>query len=127
MNAIQLIDNLTSLGVDLIPNGDRLKLLAPEGAITPELYQQIAANKPHILAALENTFEQRAIRSLRENTELTRAMTIDDSNDPVIAYLAIRCSDEIVSVALAIDADKWDNWRALAILAGNHDDSEVIH
>lgn len=127
MNAIQLIDNLQSLGVALIPNGERLQLSAPLGVITPELRDQVAANKTYIMAVLANSLEQKAINELIENPSLKRSITYDDKSDPVKVHLAIRDSHGISTVTLLVDADKWDPFRVVALLAESNGSSEVKH
>src|ERR1700690_1470343 len=48
----QLIARLRTNGVSLRPDGTRLIVDAPRGAITPDLHQQMMLVKPEILSAL---------------------------------------------------------------------------
>ena len=52
MSAVPLIRELRQAGIHLSASGDRLHVDAPAGAVTPELRQRIAENKPVLLAAL---------------------------------------------------------------------------
>lgn len=52
MSAAELIRALQRRGVTLAANGDRLKVRAPKGTITPELRDRLAQHKPDIIAAL---------------------------------------------------------------------------
>ena len=49
-----LLDTLTAAGITLTVNGDKLRYAAPAGAMTPALRQQIAEQKPELLAELAN-------------------------------------------------------------------------
>lgn len=51
MSALALIDQARADGLELHPNGDRLKLIG-SAAVVEKWKPQIAANKPGILAAL---------------------------------------------------------------------------
>jgi hypothetical protein len=52
LNAATLLDSLTAAGLRLIPNGETLRAEGAPGALTPELRQAIADNKPALLALL---------------------------------------------------------------------------
>ncbi|MEU3183397.1 amino acid adenylation domain-containing protein [Streptomyces sp. NPDC006923] len=52
MNAVDLLGELAARGVDLRAEGDRLRCLAPEGALTDRLRERITANKQDLLALL---------------------------------------------------------------------------
>ena len=52
MNAIELVGELSRLGVKLFALGDRLHVDAPGGVITPVLRQGLAQYKPQIMALL---------------------------------------------------------------------------
>ena len=52
MNVGELLMELRSRGVLLEPAGDRLKIDAPRGSITPELREALAACKSEVLAIL---------------------------------------------------------------------------
>jgi len=56
MNAAELIIELEARGVLIESAGDRLRVDAPKGAITPELREALAACKAEVLAIL-NTSE----------------------------------------------------------------------
>ncbi len=46
----RLLDELSNLDVAIIPCGDRIKINAPKGVLTPELIDRIRRNKSEILA-----------------------------------------------------------------------------
>ena len=50
MNLRQLLDQLTQLGVKLEADGDRLRIRAPKGAITPHLRDAVTEKKNELLA-----------------------------------------------------------------------------
>ena len=52
MTADLLLSDLTSRGVVLTPNGDRLRVAAPVGVLTPNLQKMIAEQKHAVLAVL---------------------------------------------------------------------------
>jgi hypothetical protein len=52
MTAAALIEELTHLGVKLVPEGDRLRYRGPATVITPELKQRIVEQKAEIIATL---------------------------------------------------------------------------
>ena len=52
MNADQLLGELRARGVVLEAAGDRLRVDAPRGAITPELREALTAHKAEVLALL---------------------------------------------------------------------------
>ena len=52
MSAQELLTDLQSKGIQITADGDRLKIKAPRGTVTPELRERLAAHKPDILAAL---------------------------------------------------------------------------
>jgi ribosomal protein L40E len=47
-----LIADLRAKGVELAPNGDKLRVRAPEGTLTPDLLAVVAEHKAELLAAL---------------------------------------------------------------------------
>lgn len=67
-SVVSLLTQLRTLGVRVRSDGDRLRLNAPPGTITPELKSQIAAMKPQILAFLRNT----ELRYVREAAPIPR-------------------------------------------------------
>ena len=52
MNAGDLLHQLQALGVVLIPEGDRLRIDAPAGVLTPDLRQALATQKSALLQLL---------------------------------------------------------------------------
>ena len=52
MTTADLLSALRARGVTLAVDGDRLKVTAPRGALTPELQAELAARKPQILELL---------------------------------------------------------------------------
>ena len=52
MSAQDLLTDLQSRGVQISAEGDRLRIRAPKGAITPELGERLEQNKPEIISAL---------------------------------------------------------------------------
>lgn len=52
MSAVELLTELESRGVHITADGDRLRIRAPKGAITPELRERLEQNKPEIISAL---------------------------------------------------------------------------
>ena len=57
MSAAELLNELKSRGVSLEANGDRLRVDAPRGAITPELRRTLAAHKAELLGLLQRPGE----------------------------------------------------------------------
>jgi len=53
--ATSLIESLSGRGVEITRRGDRLRIVAPHGAVTPEIRQALAAQKPALLAVLPDT------------------------------------------------------------------------
>ena len=47
-----LLEQLHEMGVEVIPEGDRLRLRAPKGVLTPEVQRAISEQKPEILRCL---------------------------------------------------------------------------
>jgi amino acid adenylation domain-containing protein len=52
LGTVRFLASLRGLGIQLAAEGDRLRMRAPKGALTPRLQEEIAARKPEILAAL---------------------------------------------------------------------------
>lgn len=52
MNTADLLMDLQSRGVEITAEGERLKIRAPEGAITPDLRARLVESKPDVLMAL---------------------------------------------------------------------------
>jgi amino acid adenylation domain-containing protein len=52
LNTVRFLAHLRSLGIQLAAEGERLRMRAPKGVLTPALQEEIAARKPEILAAL---------------------------------------------------------------------------
>ena len=48
----EFLAHLSSLGINLSVDGEKLKLNAPKGAVTPELQAQIVTRKPELISAL---------------------------------------------------------------------------
>jgi len=53
MSTAELLTDLQSRGVTITAEGDRLKIKAPKGTITPELRERLTASKSDIIAALQ--------------------------------------------------------------------------
>lgn len=53
MNAETLLAEAHRLGITLFPAGDKLRVDAPKGALSPDLRQALADHKPEILALLK--------------------------------------------------------------------------
>ena len=53
MNATALLSDLRARGVRLEPQGDKLRVVAPRGVLTPELTAMVAEHKADLLAALQ--------------------------------------------------------------------------
>lgn len=53
MNTADLLMDLQSRGVEITAEGERLKIRAPEGAVTPELRARLVESKPAVLAVLK--------------------------------------------------------------------------
>ncbi|MES1243430.1 MAG: amino acid adenylation domain-containing protein [Acidobacteriota bacterium] len=53
LTTVQFLSHLRSLGVQLAAEGDRLRLRAPKGALTPELQAELAERKAEVLAFLQ--------------------------------------------------------------------------
>ena len=59
MTTLEILFEVRSRGVRLETNGERLRVDAPVGALTPELKAALAANKPEILRHLVSSVETR--------------------------------------------------------------------
>jgi hypothetical protein len=78
--AAALLAETRAYGIQLVAEGGRLRIGAPEGALSPALRAKIIANKPEILALLRGETEdsatayERDVRAWRENfvTHLAR-------------------------------------------------------
>ena len=62
MNAAKLIEELRSRGVVVEAAGDRLRVDAPKGAVTPELREALAEHKTEVMALITITEEEIAWR-----------------------------------------------------------------
>ncbi len=58
MSADELLIELKARGVSLEVDGDRLRVDAPKGAVTPELREALAAHKAEVLALLTITEDE---------------------------------------------------------------------
>ena len=82
MNAVPLIRELRQAGIHLSASGDRLHVEAPAGAVTPELRQRIAENKPVLLAALRQpgttttTDTRTALLALADRLGMDRSIVV---------------------------------------------------
>ncbi len=56
MTTTELLNALKAAGIVLQTTGDRLMFEAPKGAMTPELRDQLARQKPELLALLGSTY-----------------------------------------------------------------------
>lgn len=52
LSAAAIVDEARRRGVDLIADGDRLRVEAPAGVMTPDLLEALRACKPDIIATL---------------------------------------------------------------------------
>ena len=52
MSATDLLDSVRSRGVELLPEGDRLRYRGPTAALTPALLTQLREHKAELLTAL---------------------------------------------------------------------------
>ncbi len=66
MSATDLLDSVRSCGVELLPEGDRLRYRGPTSAVTPALLGELRQHKAELLAALDQ--EARAIPVLEIRT-----------------------------------------------------------
>lgn len=87
MSAAKLITELQSRGVEITAAGDRLKIKAPKGTITPELRARLVADKTEILYALQMPARWRLMEIAREATK----GTLCDPRD--LADFLTRCND----------------------------------
>ncbi|MFN8626032.1 MAG: hypothetical protein U0587_08640 [Candidatus Binatia bacterium] len=55
MTAETLLDSLRQLGATVTVQGDKLRIEAPAGTVTPELRRTLADHKPELLALLSRT------------------------------------------------------------------------
>jgi hypothetical protein len=53
LNATALLSDLRARGVRLEPQGDKLRVVAPKGVLTPDLRATLAEHKGELLAALQ--------------------------------------------------------------------------
>lgn len=53
MNATALLSDLRARGLRLEPQGDKLRVVAPKGVLTPELAAVVAEHKWELMAALQ--------------------------------------------------------------------------
>lgn len=121
MSAAALIQRLADAGVRLSPNGDRLRVQAPPGAVTPELRALIANRKGDLLAELDRgRHDAREARQARVETELraradlrvvfdvAEAPMKAEPGAPVSVMLAVRHGEHILSGELHIPRERWD-------------------
>lgn len=66
---MNLLETLRDQGIDLIPEGDVLRLRGPASKITDEVRQLIAAHKTDLLAALQREAIQRPLLSYDQLAE----------------------------------------------------------
>lgn len=52
MTVQELLDTLRRSGVKVTVNGDRLRVAAPQGVVTPEIRRQLSERKPELIAEL---------------------------------------------------------------------------
>lgn len=67
LSAATIVDEARRRGVDLIANGDRLRIEAPAGAMTPDLLEALRACKPDIIAALRAPSARSEYEALAES------------------------------------------------------------
>lgn len=53
--AVTLLDSLRDMGATVTVAGDKLRIEAPDGTVTPELRQVLTEHKPELLALLKRT------------------------------------------------------------------------
>ena len=90
MNARELIHQVEELGITLRVAGDKLKVKAQVGTITPEITTELRSHKAEILEALREPANHRTTRVYHivvETDGVHRGMTIiDPSGDDLEAF-----------------------------------------
>ena len=116
MSAHRLIAKLRREGAFLVPDGDRLRIDAPEGLLTEPLLEMLTRLKPEILDQLRLEREAVAALSLEE---LSRAGLIIRVYSTVLGrevlFVSDNVPDEIVEQQ-ALPVYRADELRKLAIL-----------
>jgi hypothetical protein len=81
VSAAELIRRLTQAGVRLTPHGDRLRVDAPRGLLSPDDWASLAARKGEILALLRADLvaDDQALRVAR------RELAAEGDHEPVDA------------------------------------------
>lgn len=85
MNAAQLLDELRVRGVVLEAVGDRLRVEAPKGTITPELHEALKDHKVEIIALL-----------MTGDTEIAWRAAVMVSQIPTEGYVPLLVAREAV-------------------------------
>lgn len=120
MNAAALIRQLAAAGVRVFPNGERLRVEAKPGAVTPVLRALIANRKTDLLAELDRAKDAREARratvetALRFRPELRVAFDVAEApmtaepGAPISVMLAVRHGEHILTGELHIPRQRWD-------------------
>ena len=114
MSAQALLDDLQARGVRISANGDRLRIIAPPGTVTPELREQLAANKPQLIDAL---LQREALTYLEQNHTAKYGIATQPGPDAVMVAVAIR---EAAVCTLRIPADRWNEFTFMRLLNEEH-------
>lgn len=109
MNAQEILTDLQSRGVEITADGDKLRIRAPRGTITPEFRERLAASKPDIIAALampaRPELERICRRAVRDypDVDADRLLAfLNEAQDPawtterVARHLARRMSEGLI-------------------------------
>ncbi len=117
MNARELLAELQARGAKISANGDKLKIIAPPGTVTPELRELLAANKPEIMAALPTPLQQEALAYLEQNKAAKYGIATSNEPDCVLVAVAIR---DAAVCTLRIPADRWNPFTFMQLLTEEH-------
>ncbi len=106
MSAAALVAELRSAGVVLAVEGERLRVNAPRGVLTPEQRAAIATEKDAVMALLMAEADALALDSLD-------AVLGDDGAEPEPLPATDPALAETVANARALDSADWAAWRVL--------------
>jgi len=121
MSTAALIRQLADAGIRLTPHGERLRVEAKPGAVTPQLRALIANRKSDLLAELDHAqHDAREARqakveaALRASPELRVAFDVEgappkaEPGEPVSVMIAVRHGEDILSREVRIPRERWD-------------------
>ena len=123
MSAVDLLATLRAHDCELTAAGERLRVDAPSGALTPDLRAALAEHKADLLAELEAERAWATVEAISAEMRRRwlRAEQLEESNDPEDRFVAEHHRDEVRGAVTEGWLPAMKRWAALEHRLGRLD------